>query len=48
MARSANPPLDHGDVFPPLTLTLADGGALTLPDPEGKQWILFLVYRGHW
>lgn len=48
MARDSTTLLDHGDLFPRMELQLAGGGAITVPDPEGKKWNLLLVYRGHW
>ncbi len=39
--------LDAGDVFPDMTLNLAQGGTLRLPADLGTQWGVLLVYRGH-
>jgi peroxiredoxin len=41
-------PLDTGDLFPPMTLPLADGGSVTLPDAARAGWAILLLYRGHW
>lgn len=40
--------LDTGDRFPNLTLNLADGGRLELPDGLDAKYKIILFYRGHW
>lgn len=40
--------LDIGDPFPRLTLDLAGGGTLSLPDALGAGYNVVLFYRGHW
>jgi hypothetical protein len=40
--------LDSGDPFPHLTLKLADGGTLELPDGLDARYKVILFYRGHW
>lgn len=40
--------LNSGDVFPKLTLELADGGKLELPDGVDAKYKVILFYRGHW
>src|SRR2546426_10335768 len=48
MARADSAPLDTRTPFPKMELRLASGGSLTLPDPGGRGFTVFLVYRGHW
>ena len=36
------------DRFPRLTLELAGGGSLTLPDDLETPYAVVLFYRGHW
>ena len=36
------------DRFPKLTLALAGGGSLTLPDDLQTPYAVVLFYRGHW
>jgi hypothetical protein len=40
--------LNSGDVFPRLTLKLADGGTLELPGGLDARYQIILFYRGHW
>jgi peroxiredoxin len=40
--------LQQGDRFPTLTLKLADGGTLRLPDEMPTRYAAVLFYRGHW
>ena len=40
--------LSSGDTFPSLTLNLAGGGQLTLPDDLESPLNIVLFYRGHW
>ena len=40
--------LNLGDTFPSLTLTIAGGGALTLPVDLRTPYAILLFYRGHW
>jgi peroxiredoxin len=40
--------LNTGDAFPKLTLNLADGGRLELPDGLDARYKVILFYRGHW
>ena len=40
--------LDAGDRFPDMTLTLAGGGAITLPEDLDSGYNVILFYRGHW
>ena len=40
--------LNAGDRFPALTLDLADGGKLQLPDGIDARYKVILFYRGHW
>jgi hypothetical protein len=40
--------LQPGDRFPSLTLKLADGGTLRLPDAMPTRYAAVLCYRGHW
>jgi peroxiredoxin len=40
--------LNTGDAFPRMTLQLADGGALELPDGLDAKYKVILFYRGHW
>lgn len=36
------------DAFPSLSLNIAGGGTLTLPDDIGTPYAIVLFYRGHW
>jgi hypothetical protein len=40
--------LGSGEQFPTLTLKLAEGGALQLPDGLDARYKVILFYRGHW
>jgi peroxiredoxin len=40
--------LQQGDRFPTLTLKLADGGTIRLPDEVPTHYAAVLFYRGHW
>ena len=40
--------LGVGDRFPDMTLTLAGGGTVRLPDDLSSDYNLILFYRGHW
>lgn len=40
--------LQQGDWFPSLTLTLADGGTIRLPDEMPTRDAAVLFSRGHW
>jgi len=40
--------LNTGDAFPKLTLDLAGGGKLELPDGLDAKYKVILFYRGHW
>jgi peroxiredoxin len=40
--------LGIGDSFPQMTLNLADGSTLSLPDGVDAKYRIFLFYRGHW
>ncbi len=40
--------LQQGERFPTLTLKLAGGGTLTLPDQMPSRYVALLFYRGHW
>jgi hypothetical protein len=40
--------LQQGDRFPTLTLKLADGGTIHLPDEMPTRYAAVLFYRGHW
>jgi len=40
--------LDTGDQFPSMTLTLAGGETLTIPDDINASYAIVLFYRGHW
>jgi peroxiredoxin len=40
--------LQQGDRFPTLTLNLADGGTIRLPDEMPTRYAAVLFYRGHW
>lgn len=39
--------LDGGDLFPSMTLELADGGTLVLPPAADGPHVVLLAYRGH-
>lgn len=40
--------LTSGDTFPTLTLNIAGGDTLRLPDDIGSPLAIVLFYRGHW
>lgn len=40
--------LTGGDTFPRMTLSIAGGGAITLPDAIDTRYAVVLFYRGHW
>jgi peroxiredoxin len=40
--------LDTGDAFPQLSLSLAGGGSMAVPDDLGGNYAVLLFYRGHW
>jgi hypothetical protein len=40
--------LNMMDTFPSVTLNLAGGGTLTVPDEIGTDYTIVLFYRGHW
>jgi hypothetical protein len=40
--------LQQGDRFPSLTLKLAQGGTIRLPDEMPTRYAAVLFYRGHW
>ena len=40
--------LNPGEAFPELTLTIAGGGEVTLPDYCETPYTIALFYRGHW
>ena len=40
--------LQQGDRFPSVTLNLAGGGTITLPDQADSRYVALLFYRGHW
>ena len=40
--------LGIGARFPKTTLTLTDGGSVTLPDDLKAGYTVVLFYRGHW
>ena len=40
--------LAPGDSFPDMTLNLAGGGTINLPQDLTGQFNMVLFYRGHW
>ncbi len=40
--------LNAGDAFPSLTLKLADGKTLNVPEDLDSKYTMILFYRGHW
>ena len=40
--------LDTGDTFPTMTLSLARGSSMTIPDDLGDGLSVVLLYRGEW
>lgn len=48
MTSSNGSRLDSGSPFPPITLPLAGGGTLTLPNDWAGHAGAVLFYRGHW
>ena len=40
--------LNTGDRFPAMTMKLADGGTLELPDGLDARYKVIVFYRGHW
>jgi|ABPX01.1.fsa_nt_gi peroxiredoxin len=47
MARTGTP-LDTGDRFPEMRVTLTDGNSIKLPDDLGSGYKVILIYRGQW
>ncbi|MEQ1772763.1 MAG: hypothetical protein ABL891_03175 [Burkholderiales bacterium] len=48
MTSSTGPRLDSGSRFPQMTLSLAGGESLALPDDWAGHAGAVLFYRGHW
>ncbi|MEM7539164.1 MAG: hypothetical protein AAF639_43805 [Chloroflexota bacterium] len=55
MAQTTTTKLDGGDMFPSMTLQLASGGTLAIPEgvtgPSGEgapDYVILLGYRGKW
>ncbi|MEM7031957.1 MAG: hypothetical protein AAF629_20555 [Chloroflexota bacterium] len=48
MPQSNRPKLDMGDRFPLLTISLADGKSIKLPDDLQAPQTILLLYRGKW
>jgi len=40
--------LNAGTAFPQMTLSLVDGGSVTLPDDIQSCYQIVLFYRAHW
>jgi len=40
--------LNLGGTFPSLTLKIAGGGTISLPDDIATPYAIVLFYRGHW
>ena len=40
--------LSAGDAFPNLTLQMARGGTMAVPDDLNSKYRVILFYRGHW
>lgn len=40
--------LNLGDTFPTLSLKVAGGDTITLPDDITTPYAIVLFYRGHW
>ena len=40
--------LAGGDDFPSLSLNIAGGGTVSLPDDIDTDYAVILFYRGHW
>jgi hypothetical protein len=40
--------LSAGAAFPPLQLTLVNGGTLSVPKDLDSKYKVILFYRGHW
>jgi hypothetical protein len=40
--------LTGGDLFPTLTLNIADGSSISLPEDIETPLAVVLFYRGHW
>jgi hypothetical protein len=40
--------LNTGDLLPTVTLELAGGGTLTLPEGLDARYRIAVFYRGHW
>ena len=40
--------LAAGDQFPSLSLSIADGSTVSLPEDISTPYALVLFYRGHW
>ena len=48
MAQTSTPKLDGGDPFPAMTIQIADGDPINLPDDLTSDYTIFLGYRGKW
>jgi len=48
MAQTATQKLDAGDPFPSTTIRLLDGSSVTLPNGQGAEHTVLLIYRGKW
>ena len=48
MAQAQTVKLDNGFPFPEMKLRLVDGSGVTMPNDLKGNWLVFLVYRGHW
>ena len=40
--------LQQSDRFPSLTLKLAGGGTMRVPEEMSTRYLALLFYRGHW
>lgn len=48
MAVTMTGKLDIGAAFPRLSLMLAGGGEIVVPDDLNSSYTILLFYRGHW
>ena len=40
--------LKPGDRFPDLTLSLVNGGTISIPSDTEGEWVYLMFYRGGW
>lgn len=48
MTRAGNIMLDEGDIFPDMELSLTNDETILLSEFSKNNWLIILIYRGHW